>query len=319
MNLKTKGLNWQLNVVLVSIIISVVIYAGVSIFIGWQDVVNIFQKVGWLGLFVALVLSLVNYVLRFGRWQIYLKKLGYSISHWLSWNIYLSGFALTTTPGKAGEAIRSIFLKKHGVPVSASLAAFISERFSDLIAIVLLCLIGLLQYPMARLPVFIAMILMVCAWLVLAYRPFVAYLEQVTQNKSGRIWQLLQKIVEIIKQMQLCHNIALVSITALISVIAWGAEAVAFYYLLQWSGFDIGFNFAVFVYAISMLAGALSFLPGGLGGAEATMVSLLMLKGLDLQSAFALTLFIRLTTLWFAVILGLLALLKLKFDENRQI
>lgn len=317
MNFETKGLSWQLNVVLLSIIISVAIYVGVSIFIGWQDVVNIFQKVGWLGLFVALVLSFVNYVLRFGRWQIYLKKLGYVVQHWLSWKIYLSGFALTTTPGKAGEAIRSIFLKKYGVSVSASLAAFISERFSDLIAIVLLCLIGLLQYPMARLPVSIAMILIVCAWLVLAYRPFVIYLEQFTQDKSGRIWQLLQKIIEIIKKMQLCHNITLVSITTLISLVAWGAEAVAFYYLLQWSGFDLGFNFAVFVYAIAMLAGALSFLPGGLGGAEATMVSLLMLKGLDLQSAFALTLFIRLTTLWFAVILGLLALLKLKFDEKQ--
>ena len=38
------------------------------------------------------------------------------------------------------------------------------------------------------------------------------------------------------------------------------------------------------------------------------MVSLLFLKGIDQHSALAITIFIRLTTLWFAVLLGVLAL-----------
>ena len=42
----------------------------------------------------------------------------------------------------------------------------------------------------------------------------------------------------------------------------------AFYFVLHWLHWDISFNTAVFIYAISMLAGAISFLPGGLGGAE---------------------------------------------------
>jgi glycosyltransferase 2 family protein len=52
----------------------------------------------------------------------------------------------------------------------------------------------------------------------------------------------------------------------------------------------------------------LSFLPGGLGGAEVTMVGLLLLNGMNEAQAVACTLFVRLATLWFAVILGLLAL-----------
>ena len=63
------------------------------------------------------------------------------------------------------------------------------------------------------------------------------------------------------------------------------------------------------VYALAMLAGALSFLPGGLGGAEAVMVAALTLKGVDQPSAVAATIIIRLATLWFAVALGLLALM----------
>ena len=73
------------------------------------------------------------------------------------------------------------------------------------------------------------------------------------------------------------------------------------------------------VYALAMLAGALSFLPGGLGGAEAVMVAALTLKGVDQPSAVAATIIIRLATLWFAVALGLLATMlgkKILYPEN---
>ena len=46
------------------------------------------------------------------------------------------------------------------------------------------------------------------------------------------------------------------------------------------------------------------------------MISLLLLKGLDKQSAFAVSIFIRLTTLWFAVLLGFMALFSLMRDKN---
>ena len=85
--------------------------------------------------------------------------------------------------------------------------------------------------------------------------------------------------------------------------------------MLEWLGADISFSFAIFVYAISMLAGALSFLPGGLGGAEAIMISLLVLKGMAMPAAIAATVFIRLATLWFAVLIGLLALYKSRKGE----
>jgi uncharacterized protein (TIRG00374 family) len=49
-------------------------------------------------------------------------------------------------------------------------------------------------------------------------------------------------------------------------------------------------------------------MPGGLGGAEATMITLLLLHGMAMPEAVAATVFIRLATLWFAVFLGLIAL-----------
>lgn len=316
---QSTNTNWKMNAVIFSVILTTLIYVTVSIYVGWDGVVAVFVKVDVWGLLIALALSLVNYGLRFIRWQLYLKHLGFSVPTSESWKIYLSGFALTTTPGKAGEAIRSIFLKKHQVPVKTSLTAFISERLSDLVAIVLLSCIGLLQYPIARIPVILTIIIILCVWCMMLFKQIPDYLNQISKHKTGRIQQILQKIAEIMRQMQRCHSTTMLIITTVISVISWGAEAIAFYLLLQWSGFDVAFSFAIFVYAISMLAGALSFLPGGLGGAEATMISLLLLKNVDAQSAVALTIFIRLTTLWFAVVLGIIAFLQLKMSDRKNV
>jgi uncharacterized protein (TIRG00374 family) len=97
-----------------------------------------------------------------------------------------------------------------------------------------------------------------------------------------------------------------------LSVVAWSAEALAFHWILNWMGADIELTFAVFVYALAMLAGAISFMPGGLGGAEAVMVGLLVWKGMSSADAIAATVLIRLATLWFAVAIGAVMLLQLK-------
>jgi uncharacterized protein (TIRG00374 family) len=94
----------------------------------------------------------------------------------------------------------------------------------------------------------------------------------------------------------------------LVGLGAWGAEALGFSILLQAMGNSLPLVTAVSVYALAMLAGALSFMPGGLGGSEATMIVLLKLLGIPLPIAVSATIIIRLATLWFAVVLGIISL-----------
>ena len=65
---------------------------------------------------------------------------------------------------------------------------------------------------------------------------------------------------------------------------------------------------AIGIFAFSTLAGALSFMPGGLGGTEVTMIMLLRLFAIPLPIAVSATLIIQVVTLWFAVLLGIIAL-----------
>jgi len=90
-------------------------------------------------------------------------------------------------------------------------------------------------------------------------------------------------------------------------VIAWGAEGFGLYLVLDAMGAGIDPAPAIAVYSIAVLAGALAFLPGGLGSTEAMMILLLSALGADSATAVAATLVCRIVTLWFAVGLGAIA------------
>jgi uncharacterized protein (TIRG00374 family) len=65
-------------------------------------------------------------------------------------------------------------------------------------------------------------------------------------------------------------------------------------------------SIAIFVLSFSIVIGAASALPGGLGAAELSIAGMLvLLLGLDADIAAAATLLIRFATLWFGVSLGL--------------
>lgn len=296
---------WRYRAVVWSVLLAALGYLGFALWSGWHEVAGAVAKVGVVGLAIALLLSLVNYGLRFVRWQWYLTAMAHPMPWCPSLKIYLAGFALTTTPGKAGEALRGVLLKRWAVPYPTSLAAFLSERLSDLLAVVILALFGLSTYPDAQPFIAIGAAAILVAFIVFSNKRLLTRMHQAIRGVS-RPSTLLRHLLEILLQARRCHSAALMLSATSLSLVAWTAEAWAFHLILQWMGLDVPLAFAVFVYAVSMLAGALSFMPGGLGGAEAVMVGVLVMAGAALPEAAAATVLIRVTTLWFAVFLGVI-------------
>ena len=97
----------------------------------------------------------------------------------------------------------------------------------------------------------------------------------------------------------------------LLSTLSWYFECVAFWVVVHgFPGAAVGMQAGTFIYASMTVAGALSFLPGGLGVTEAGMLALLgqLGSGTGRSVAAAATFVTRLCTLWYAVIVGLVAL-----------
>jgi uncharacterized protein (TIRG00374 family) len=98
-------------------------------------------------------------------------------------------------------------------------------------------------------------------------------------------------------------------LAVLLGAISWLGEGVGMYVILiglgvppSWEALSV----AVFVLSFSIVIGAASALPGGLGAAEASIAGMLvLLLGLSADVSAAATLLIRFATLWFGVMLGL--------------
>ena len=97
-----------------------------------------------------------------------------------------------------------------------------------------------------------------------------------------------------------------------VGVVAWFAEGMALWVILKGIGSDIALVRALPIYAAATLVGAVTALPGGLVGTEGSMLALLQQSGVTRVGASAGTVLVRLVTLWFAVAVGLVAMLALR-------
>jgi uncharacterized membrane protein YbhN (UPF0104 family) len=62
------------------------------------------------------------------------------------------------------------------------------------------------------------------------------------------------------------------------------------------------------IYSSSLIIGAISFIPGGVGITEGSIAGLLTLGGIELSVALVLGIMIRIFTLWFGVGIGFIFL-----------
>lgn len=301
---RSGGRGLPLRAALASVALAALAYLALSLWAGWREVVAGIEAVGPAVLGGLLCLSLLNYLLRFVRWGRYLDLLETPVSWRINLPVYFAGFALTTTPGKLGETLRSALLKPHGVPPAASLAAFFAERASDLLAIVVLASIGLWSYAPARPAVGIGLALVIVALLAVQSTRLIAAIDRRAAASPHRLATLVVRLCEIVLHFRRCFSLPAMAMGLALGVVAWLAEGVGFCWLLGALGQPLPLSEAVFIYAFAMLIGGLSFLPGGLGGSEAVMIGLLTLHGLPDASAVTATLICRLATLWFAVAIG---------------
>src|SRR5690606_8245955 len=94
----------------------------------------------------------------------------------------------------------------------------------------------------------------------------------------------------------------------LLGSLAWSVQASALLVVLDHLEHPVPVLSGLGSYALALLAGAASFIPGGLGVTEAAMLWLLERQGVDLLTAATAALVSRGVPLWTGVFTGLLAL-----------
>jgi len=276
---------------------------------GWSETLEALSRIGLLDILVLLMLSLANYALRGWRWLIFAEALGCAAPARANAVFYVAGFAFTATPGKVGELVRLWWLRAgFGVSLARGGALTIADRGADLAAVALLAAVSSAWAAGSPALALIAggaslAIVYLVFWTPLAQRAVGALYGAV--GRAPRLFATLRGAARAVRRLGRRH-VAAPGLA--LGLLGWAAEALAFAWLLSALGLEIAPMTAIFIFMAAMLVGALSGLPGGLGGVEATMLGLLALSGAPFEVALAATAVIRATTLWFAIALGFAAL-----------
>jgi uncharacterized protein (TIRG00374 family) len=309
--------------ILLSVVFGAVIYLAFSIYADFDKLLISFGKFNWWWLPLILALSFGNYIFRFLKWQYYTKIINIEIPVKKSFLIFLSAFVMSVTPGKMGEVLKSYLLKEeNGTAISKSAPIIIAERLTDFISIVLLCISGAYVFNYGQSLVILVGVFFLGVTVIISYRKL-----------SLKLISFLEKIKFISKHIHKIHTaydsiynlvkIKPLIIATLISLVSWFFECMGFFIVLkvfaQTSNIDVSLMTATFIYAFSTIVGAIAMMPGGVGATEATLTGLMLLLQIPKDISVASTIIIRVSTLWFAVLVGIIALYIYQLMTNRKI
>ncbi len=296
------------------LVIAIILYTVLVFHSDIQKVISAADSINprWIPLF--LLLPLLNYGIRFLKWQYFLHRINEKVPLKESFLIFIAGFSMTVSPGKMGELLKCSLLKKRrGIAVEKTSPIVVAERLTDLISMVLLALIGaLLVKSQIALPVaaagsvfvIMAMFILMNRWAwnlfsKLAFKvPFVKKKEHLFEGFREASMTLL--------------DAKSLSVSVPLGMVSWGLEALVLCVVAASMGIHLPAGAALLSHAAGSVAGAISMIPGGLGLTELTIDGILRPYFPDPQAAMATTLIMRFATLWFSVILGLGALAVLK-------
>ncbi|MCH9685935.1 MAG: flippase-like domain-containing protein [Deltaproteobacteria bacterium] len=298
------------------------IAAGITLYVVvvlWFDVDALQQTlVGypWALFVAALALSAGNYLLRFAKWELSL--------HWLrvrdqapdltvgrSLLIYLAGLLMSVTPGKVGEVLRSTLLKaSDGIPFTRTAPVVVADRLTDLIALVLLAAIGVAERP-EYVPILVITLILVSVGVGVLGSPRLLGKLLDRLDRIPRLRGIVAKARPLIDSSVTLMQRGPMFWLSVLSVIGWGLECVGFWLIVNgFTGVDASLRTCTLLWSAGTLVGALSFLPGGLGATEGSLVvaTTRMVAGATQPVAMAAALLGRTATLWFGELVGGVAL-----------
>lgn len=285
------------------LIFAVMVYVILGVYADFSKLLATIESFDWQYLVVLVGFTTVGYLIRFLRWNYLLKQVGVNLKLVDNLFVYFSGLSMTITPAKAGEIWKGWLIKDiNGESLSKTVPVVITDRLTDIMALVFLSLLGILYYKQGTYIILAILILFV--GFILAVR---------SESISNRLIEMLEnralKYSKDVKSMHMTFRETLtpktLTITTILGLFAWLMECLALYMAVIGFGDHLGIVVSIFTFSFASIVGALSMIPGGLGIAEATLAGLLQFFGLSATISVGVAIIIRFATLWYGTLLGL--------------
>ncbi len=293
-------------------LLAILVYTGFVFYADIKKVVSVASNFNWQIVPILLGLSFLNYVLRFIRWEYFLKKVSVTLPFGKSFLFFLSGISMTVTPGKAGEVVKAYLVNKEkGHRYSEIVPLIFTERFTDGIGMLLIALGGIYLFNNRLVTLaFFGLTALIILFIFFGKKTVIKI--STFLDRKLKKYIVLDFLLRTLKNMEILFSGKSLLVATLISVLAWSLEGYSLYLLINSFGpvpFLNGLFYSLFIFAFASIAGFLALIPGGVGVAEISISSLLNLFfNLTVAQAVFITLIFRFATLWFGVLIGLVSL-----------
>lgn len=269
---------------------------------------------------IAFILVFLSYCIRFFKWEYYTKKLKLKVSRVKNFIVYLSTNGMNITPGGIGSVIAAYTLKKITGQKFFKIVPIVTiDLFTDYFGFAIFALLAALYIGRYLLYVVILDILLVVPFALLIHPWLFKMLE--ARKKKGPLLKSIMRHAKNYYISQSVLNKPKVYLTSLCFTLpADILNSSALFFSLWALGIKPHFIKSTFIFSTSQILGMVSTLPGGIGAAEVTYITLLgSTLGLSTAIGTAATIMTRFATLWFGVIIGIVALVyATKYWENQR-
>lgn len=305
--------------IFISIIITVIVYLALSFYGNINLVLNSLKEFQWQYFPIILLIFYLTFLLKFVKWQYYLKCLNVKVQLGLSFKIFMASLIMSITPGKIGDLIKSYMLKEiNGTPVNTTIPIVFAERVTEFTALLFLVILGLNIYNQSIVIIIISLFSIIILFLLLFNSRIMNKIIS-TLSKSKKFIKYIEPISLTISNSRTLLKPKPFSLMILLSLFIWIVECFGFYIILIQFNIDFQIIWSFFTYLFSLFVGSISMLPAGLGVTDGSLTFLLSQNGFSKEAAVTATLIVRIAALWFALIVGIIGMLAFNKINNNQI
>ena len=214
---------------------------------------------------------------------------------------------MSVTPGKFGELLKSFMLKQIvQTPISKTAPIMLVERITDFISLLFIAILGSYVFGIGELIIagtscFFILLIIVLSNKSLA-KPFFGLI-----HKIKFLVKYIDEFEEAYESAYILLKPKPLVLMSLFSIVAWFFECYGFYLILVKFNIEITMLWSSFTYAFATILGSITMLPGGLGITDGSLTFMIMNHGIESDVAVASTFIIRVVTLWFAVLVGIIS------------
>jgi len=266
---------------------------------GLEGITTNLKNLSSFSIIFALFFVFLSLFFEFLRWNFYMHKLGISLSLFKNLSIFLSGLALGFLPSKSGELARYYFLKKENIPLSTSVPVHFVSNITSFV-VVLLCAAPILFIFGKQKVFFIAVGILLLLYI--SFRKPILYLKLLrfirNKTKLNFIQNIEKTLISSKKLLDAKGLLISFTLTVFHYITIW---FILFFILKDLS--DISFFLTISIFSLSLIAGVISMLPGGIGVVEGGSIAMLSFF-IDPVIATTFILTVRFFTFWLPCFIG---------------